>query len=250
VIAGHVALLSAVTSLVSGCPAPGYDPNWRSKAQRVLVLPLNLVAAMPDEVADGAGHVDKILLDYLAERGKSVSTIGFQDAAVGWRAGESDCRAAAAKKCDRFVGVAPFAARKLRTDHEYDVLIVPYLLLRGARTNGYLASFDGVERPVQMPRYAPYGPYGYYPYGYGLNWWDGWGGSRIRAASLKVFGFSADGKKLFDGIGGLDVVDRVDASEESGAYTVNARENVLGDPNAIHEGVARALSPLVPLPRS
>jgi hypothetical protein len=240
-IAARAALLAAVASLVWGCPAPGYDPNWRSKAERVLVLPLNLVAAMPEELAGDARRVDQILLDYLAERGKSVRTIGFKDAAAAWRASESDCRAAAAKKCDRFARVAPFAARRLRADHDYDVLIVPYLLLRGARTNGYVASFDGVERAVNMPRYAPYGPYGYGPYG--------WGGSRIRAVSLKVFGFSADGKKVFDGIGGLDVVDRIEAAEEPGDYTVEVRENVLRDPDAIREGVARALDRLVPRPK-
>jgi hypothetical protein len=243
-IAGCGALLAAVASFVSGCPAPGYDPDWRSKAERVLVLPLNLVAAMPEELAGGARRVDKILLDHLSERGKSVSTIGFKDAQAAWHAGESACRSEQTKGCDRFAGVAPFAARHLRANHDYDVLIVPYLLLRGARTNGYVASFDGVERSVKMPGYAPYGPYGYGPYGWGGS--PGWGGSRIRAASLKVFGFSADGKKLFDGIGGLDVVDQIESSDESGA-TVEVRENVLGNPEAIREGVALALKRLLPL---
>jgi hypothetical protein len=252
VIAGHAALIFAVASLGSGCPAPGYDPNWRSKSERVLVLPLNLVAAMPEELADGAPRVDKTLLDYLAASGKSVSVIGWKDAAAAWHAGEDDCRSAATKGCDRFDRVAPFAARRLRADHEYDLLIVPYLLLRGARTNGYVASFDGVERPVKMPRYAPYGPYGYGPYAYGPYGWGGygWGGNRIRAASIKVFGFHPDGKRLFAGIGGLDVVDRIEVSEESGAYTNEVRENVLGDSEAIREGVARALSRLVPPARS
>ena len=253
VIAGRVALLLAVTSLGAGCPAPGYDPDWRSKADRVLVLPLNLVAAMPEEVADGARKVDEAMLDYLAERGKSVSAIGFDDAEAAWRAGESECRAAGTKGCDRFDRVAPFAARRLRADREFDVLLVPYLLLRNARTDGYTASFDGVERPVQMPRYAPYGPYryGYGPYAYGPYAYGayGWGGSRIRAASLKVFGFRPDGERTFAGIGGLDVVDEFDDSEERGEYTVEVRENVLSDPAEIREGVAIALSEFVPRPR-
>jgi hypothetical protein len=115
-----------------------------------------------------------------------------------------------------------------------------------------VASFDGVERPVKMPRFAQYDPYGYGPYAYGpYGWggWGGWGGSRIRAASLKVFGFFPDGKSSFAGIGGLDIVDRIEASGESGAYTIEVRENVLGDPDAIREGVARALGPLVPRPK-
>ena len=246
-IAIPAALLAVLASLVSGCPAPGYDPEWRSKAERVLVLPLNLVAQMPEELSDNARHVDEVLLDYLAARGKSVQTIGFKDAAAAWRTSESDCRSAAAKDCDRFDGVAPFAARRLRADHEYDLLIVPYLLLRGARTNGYVASFDGVERMVKMSGYPPYGyPYG--PYAYGpLVYGPGWGGPRIRAVSLKVYGFFPDGESSFDGIGGLEVVDRIEVSDEGpGAYNVLVRENLLSDPNAIREGVARALSPFVP----
>jgi hypothetical protein len=235
-IAGCGALLVAVTSLVSGCPAPGYDPNRRTEIERALVLPLNVVAAMPRELSADARRVDQILLDYLAERGKSVQTIGFSDAVAAWRAGESDCRSAAKKGCDRFAHVAPFAVRRLRADHDYDVLIVPYLLLRGARTNGSVASFDGVERSVQVSESASVGPYGFR--------------GRIRAASLKVYGYSPDGEKMFDGIGGLDVVDQIEASDEPGAYTIEVRENVLGNPEAIREGVARALHRLVPRPKS
>jgi hypothetical protein len=248
-IASLAALLVTLASLVSGCPAPGWDPNWAEKAQRVLVLPLNLVAAMPDEVTGRSRNVDDVMLDYLAERGKSVQAIGFEKAAAAWHASEGDCRSAEPKHCDRFEGVAPFAARRLRTDHEYDVMVVPYLLLRKARTNGYTASFDGVERPVKLWSYPAYGPYGYGPYAYyGPFSYDPWfGGGRVRAVSLKVWGFAADGEKLFDGIGGLDVVDQIESSEDAG-YTVEVRENLLRDPGAIREGVIRALSRLVPRP--
>ena len=69
--------------------------------------------------------------------------------------------------------------------------------------------------------------------------------------SLKVYGFSADGKRLFAGIGGLDVVDQVGASDEGpGAYTIEVRENLLRDPQKVREGVARALSNFIPRPRS
>ena len=234
-IAARAALLAAIAS--PGCHAPGHDPQWRSKAERTLVLPLNLVAAMPEELAGRARRVDEILVDHLAERGQAVDTIGFREASAAWRAGEDDCRVAAEKSCDRFARVAPYVARRLRTEHDYDVLIVPYLLLRGARTNGEVASFDGVRRSVQVPGSASVGPFRFR--------------GRIRAASLKLFGFSPDGIEVFDGIGGLDVVDRIEASsDEPGTYTVEVREDVLGDSDAIREGVARALSPFLPRPRS
>jgi len=234
--------------LVSGCPAPGWDPDWKSKAEHVLVLPLNLVAAMPEEVVGRSESVDDVMLDYLAKHGKSVRAIGFEKATAAWREGEGDCRSAEPKGCDRFARVAPFAARRLRATHEYDVMLVPYLLLRGARTNGYTASFDGVERRVKIWNYPVNGPYGYGPYPYGPYAYEPWfGGSRIRAVSLKVFGYSAEGQKLFDGIGGIDVVDQFEPSEEYG-YTVEVREKLLRDPSAIYEGVTRALARFVPRP--
>ena len=234
VIAGRAALLFAVASLAWGCPAPGYRPSEKDAVERVLVLPLNVVAAMPEELSGGARHVDRILLDYLAERGMAVQTIGFQDAVAAWRAGESDCQPEA-KRCDRFLDVAPFVARRLRAGHDYDVMLVPYLLLRGARTDGEVASFDGVKRLVSpgFPADAPL-------------WMSR---SRIRAASVKVFGFAPDGKRIFAGIGGLDVVDQIETSGDYGAYTIEVRENVLGDSEAIREGVARALHRLVPRPK-
>ena len=232
--------MMVIAALVSGCPAPGYHPERAREAERVLVLPLNVVAAMPTELVGGARRVDRILLDYLAEGGKAVETIGFADAGAAWRAGESDCRSQRGKHCDRFRGVAPFAARHLRADHDYDVLLVPYLLLRGARTNGVEATFDDVRRPVETPGYVSDGPL--------------WlAQNRIRAASLKVYGFAPDGDEVFAGIGGLDVVDRVEASPDSGPYgypyTVHVRENVLSDPEMIREGVALALRKMVPRER-
>jgi hypothetical protein len=241
-IGARAALLFAVAALAAGCPAPGYHPGQKSETRRVLVFPLNVVAAMPRELIGGSRHVDQVMLDYLAERGMAVDTIGFADAQAAWHQGESDCRAEKKKGCDRFDGVAPFVARHQRAEHGYDMLLVPYLLLRGARTNGVVARFDGVERPLETTGYAS----GYAPdYPYPL-----FNAGRVRAASLRVFGFSPDGKKRFTGIGGLDVVDRIDASEQPGAYSIEARANVLGDPQQIREGVAIALRELLPRQRS
>jgi hypothetical protein len=236
-IVARAALLVALASLVGGCPAPGYNPSGRAEVERVLVLPLNVVAAMPRELAHGARDVDRILLDYLAERGKAVEAMKYDDSVAAWRAGESECRAHEKKGCDRFADVAPFVARQLRATHAYDALLVPYLLLRGARTNGEMATFDGVKRPLDagLPANGPL-----------------WlAQNRIRAASLKVFGFHPDGKRMFAGIGGIDLVDRIELSREqypppyTVPYTVEVREDVLRDPATIREGVEIALRDLV-----
>ena len=96
-----------------------------------------------------------------------------------------------------------FMAQRLRTDHDYQTLIIPYLLLRNARSGSNECRWHGVRRPVEKS-------------GSGF---DEGGPARlvradIRAASLKVFAFSADGERVFEGVGGLDLVDRVSADDE------------------------------------
>ena len=53
---------------------------------------------------------------------------------------------------------------------------------------------------------------------------------------------------MFDGIGGLDLVDRIHGYSEYEPYTIEVREDLLRDPTLVREGVALALDPLVPRP--
>lgn len=236
-IVGRAALIAVVASVACGCAAPRNHLHRKSAAgfERALVLPLNLVAAMPEDLAARAKQVDQALLSYLAERGKATLTIGFTDAGAAWRASEAECRSQAQRHCDRFAGVAPFMARRLRSDHDYQVLIIPYLFVRTARSGRNTAAWDGVKRPVEKagPGFGPDGP---------IRLVRG----QIRAASLKVFAFSAEGEKVFDGVGGLDLVDRVYGYSEYEPYRIEVREDVLGDPQMLREGVELALDRLVP----
>ncbi len=233
----RAALIAAVAGIVCGCAAPRNHLYRKSGAdfERALVLPLNLVAAMPEELAGRANRVDKALLGYLAERGKAIEAIGFADASAAWRASEAECRSQAEKRCDRFAGVAPFMARHLRTNHDYQTLIIPYLLLRTARSRSDTAAWDGVKRPVEKSGRG-FGPDGQMRFVRG----------EIRAASLEVFAFSAEGEKVFQGVGGLDLVDRLHGTNDFDPYDIEVREDVLGDEQMIREGVALALEPLVP----
>src|SRR5262245_17655473 len=236
-LVGCAALFAAAAWIACGCAAPRNHLYRKSGADfhRTFVLPLNVVAAMPRELAHRADEVEKTLLGYLSERGKGVETMGFDDAVAAWRASEQDCRSQDAKGCDRFAGVAPFMAQHLRSGHEFETLIIPYLFLRTARSDSDTARWHGVERPVDKtgPGFGPQGP---------MRLLKG----EFRAASLKVFAFSADGKKVFEGVGGLDLVDRVSAPDEYLAYRIEVREDVLADPQQVREGIALALEDLVP----
>lgn len=237
-IVGRAALWAAVAAIACGCAAPRNHLYLESGAdfERAIVLPLNLVVAMPEELDGAARRVDKTLLGYLAERGKAIEAIGFTDASAAWRASETECRSQAEKGCDRFAGVARVLARRLRRDHDYQTLLIPYLFLRTARSGSSTARWHGVERPVEKsgPGFGPEGP---------MRLVRG----EIRAASLKVFAFSVEGEKVFEGVGGLDLVDRVYAPDDGyELYRIEVREDVLRDPARVREGVALALDPLVP----
>jgi len=234
-IVWRAALIAAVAC---GCAAPRNHLYQKSGAQfeRALVLPLNLVAAMPAEVAGGSRRVDEALLGYLAERGKAVEAMKYADALAAWRAAESECRAQSHEDCDHFAGVAPIMAQRLRRDHDYQTLIIPYLRFHAARTGSSTAKWHGVKRSVEKTG-SGFGP----------------GGSarlvrgEIRAVSLSVLAFSAEGKKIFEGVGGLDLVDRLRAPGDAYQdYSVDVREDVLGDEQMLREGVELALDPLVP----
>jgi hypothetical protein len=239
-IAGRAALIAAA-SLAAGCAAPRNHLHQRSSAefQRAVVLPLNLVARMAPELRDGASRVDRELLRYLAERGKAIDSISTAEAYSAWRASEADCQSQGEKDCDRFLGVARAMAQRLRRDRDYQTLIVPYLMMRDARCRSSTVLWDGVQRPVETAgrSFEPDGPMRV-------------AGGRIRAVSLKVYAFSADGERVFEGIGGLDVVDRVSAEGDPPLVDYEVREQLLGDPALLREGVELALEKLVARPRA
>jgi hypothetical protein len=238
-IVGRLVLIAAVACIVCECAAPRNHLYHKNGAafERAFVLPLNVVATMPRELIGGASRVEGALRGYLSERGKAIETIGIVDARAAWGESVSECRAQAERHCDRFAGVARVLARRLRKHHDYQTLIIPYLLLRSARigTGSSTARWDGVKSPVEQSGwgFGPDGPLRLF-------------GGDIRAASLKVFAFSAEGTKVFEGIGGLDLVDRVYADGGPDTLRIDVREDLLGDAEMLRAGAALALDPLVP----
>ncbi len=236
-IVGRAALLAAAIALISGCAAPRNHLYRRSAAdfERAIVLPLNLVSKMPGELIDSARYVDRALLDYLAQHGKAVEAIGFSDASAAWRASEAECRSQGKKDCNRFAGVARFMAQHLRRDRDFQILIIPYLFVRSSRMASGLSRWHGVERTVERVGK-----------GYAADTPPRQLRGDIRAASLKVFAFSAEGERVFEGVGGLELVDRLYAPEGYTDYDVELRDDLFQHPEPLREGVALALEHLVP----
>jgi hypothetical protein len=66
----------------------------------------------------------------------------------------------------------------------------------------------------------------------------------LRAVSLAVVAFSREGEKVFEGTGGLDLVERI---HSPGGPTLEheLHEDLFVDPTYLRDGVAIALDPLI-----
>jgi len=101
--------------------------------REVVLLPLNVVIAMPSEVEPGADRVAAELLAYLKRQGKSVRSLSLVDARVAWLRSAEAVLAHPEAHPKGFEGAAQVLARNLREGGAYDALIVPAIVMRPAK---------------------------------------------------------------------------------------------------------------------
>jgi hypothetical protein len=228
-------------ALLLGCAGSG-APRERTvlagnAARNLVILPLNVAAVMPTELEASSPVVWKELEVYLRAQGKELKTVSFQNSRQLWLSSIGEARAADARA--RFDDAARVLVGKLARLVDFDAVIVPSLTLREAPIAGRSASWDAVERPLEiegrerLPADLPL---------------EG----MAPAASLHVAVFDAQGKKLHDGIGGLDLL--VDArvvrtrASAPDAITLEftTRTELFASRENVQEGIATALAPFLP----
>jgi hypothetical protein len=135
-----------------------------------------------------------------------------------------------------FEGAASTLARQLGETRSFDALLVPWIAMRAARMRGGSVSWDGVKRKLDLA-------------GDTENRRIRWALNRlqlyVKAPSLQVVGFSPKGEKLFEGIGGLDLVDEadLDVSAAKNQFDMTPKAEILQDRKHLREGIAIALAP-------
>jgi hypothetical protein len=198
------------------------------------VLPLNVIAKMPGDLAPGSERVDDDLVAYLRERGKQVRTLTYAEARTFWKASVDDCRHEQGP-CEDFAKPASYLARRLAATGEHELLIIPYLRFREAKNCAEHVHWDQVERPVEKvgPGLYPGGP---------IDIED----ADMRAVSIEVYVLDRGGARVFEGDGGIEVVDRIYVPKSPDPVVSEPRENLYENPAWIREGVSIALSPLIP----
>ena len=244
-------LIAALASAsLFACASP--PPKARSvlaggAARNLLILPLNVTAIMSPELEDLSAFVWSELEIYLRAEGKRLRTASFRDARRLWlssvqqaRAGEKGARAG-------FDDAARVLVLELAKHTDFDTVIIPSLFIREAPISGDTATWDGVERSLEFEQKGRAVR--------GLSADSSFVGV-APAASLHAVVLDAEGNKLQDAVGGLELLARVrvkgalDPAVGEPKLEFLPRTGGFASSENLREGIAEALAPLFlpPLP--
>src|SRR5215468_8130298 len=230
------ACLLAIGLAALACARPHAGAAGAPPIHRVLVYPLNVVVPMPTGLESGAASVSEALDAWLRAQGLAVETLPAPEARAAWIAAAQELRAELGAEQMNFDGAAKVLARTLHHDRAFDALVVPWLALRPARVHGRTVAWDGVTRTLQV-----IGDQGTHQHFLIEDF-----NAEAAAPSLEVWVLSGEGKKLFDGVGGLDLthamVIRGDPPKIGEQRLPPAQ--ILSDHANVSEGIGLALAPL------
>jgi hypothetical protein len=140
-----------------------------------------------------------------------------------------------------FDAAAGLLARELHARNGDLALVVPWVAMRDATMKGRMVAWDGVAR--ELARYR-----GRRANMDDTRYLDQLEGSFV-APSLQLAVFSAEGAKVHQGTGGLDLVQDVELlGDPKSGFRVEMppRDEIFKDPAALREGVALALDGWAP----
>ncbi|MBW2270756.1 MAG: hypothetical protein JRH16_19520 [Deltaproteobacteria bacterium] len=230
--------------MLAACTTPGAAPEPLGGADRLVLAPLNLAVKLPVELEDGVEPVRDEIIAYLKRRDARVAVLWPSDAWELWKqsmlasAGAED----GASRLEQAVGLF---VEELARNAEFGAFMLPTLVYREAEVWGDTARWDGVRRRLplrtrstanaRLPTLEP-----------------SIGESRVRGAkvpgvSLHVMVFAPDGRRVFEGWGGLDLVHAVlvTGSAETGHGNLVPDLNPFRNPDHLREGIALALDTYV-----
>jgi hypothetical protein len=226
----------ALAWLAAACAGAGAFGG--AAPRRVALLPLGVVAPLPPEVIAGAMPLERELARYLGERGLAVEAASLPDARAAWIRSAQTLKSEGGTAGMSFDGAARLLARELHAASGVDEVVVPWVAMRPAQMKGRMVAWDGVTRELERYRGRRTGMDD-------ARYLDALEGS-FAAPSLQVAVFSAQGEKLFEGTGGLDLVqDVLLVGDKQAGFRVEMppRDEIFSDTALLREGVALALDP-------
>ena len=238
------ALLTCVCALAA-CSTPSAAPEPLKGADRLVVAPLNLAVKLPVELEDGVQPVRDEIIAYLQQRDAWVAVIWPSDAWELWKEAmiATSSTKDGAQRLEKAVGI--FVA-ELGRNAEFSAFMLPTLVYREAKVWGHMARWDGVSRKLptrtraianaRLPTLEP---------SLGESQVKG---AKVPGVSLHVLVFAPDGRRVFEGRGGLDLVHAVliTGSADTGHGSLVPDVNPFRNSEHLREGVALALDAYVP----
>ena len=214
-------------------------------ARNLLVLPLNVAAILPTELEAARPIVWEELEIYLRAQGKELKTLSLEAARRLWVASIQEARAADARA--GYDEAARVMVGKLSRYAAFDAVIAPSLFVRKARIAGRSASWDGVERPLEIEAAERL------PADFPLE-------GVAPGASLHAVVLDPQGNKLEEETIGLELLVGVRVIRKRGWSTEEApsadgatleftpRTEAFASREHLREGIARALAGFLPPP--
>ncbi len=234
-------LLSVAALALVACanpPGPSVSIALDAPARRIIVAPLNLAIRTPAELVGKGEPVWHQLLRHFQSLDEQVFVISPISAERLWLEATLDLDLSDRSRALE-TGRSRFAVA-LAENRAYDLLVVPSLVLRPARIRGLYASWDGFRRVVPGGLAMIEQRVGdtFQPFGslqvMGLS-------GKIAAASLHVAVLRPDGTLLYEGLGGLDLIQEVDRDDRrTGGWRYELRPEPFADAENLSEGVERA----------
>lgn len=228
-------------ALAAGCASKAPEKPTvlaGSAARSLLILPLNVAAAMPAGLQERSPAVWHALEIYLRRDGRKLRTVSYAIARKFWL----ECIEEARKKKGAKAGyddAARLLVLRLTKYADFDTLIAPTLYVREARIEGRTASWDGITRPVEIEA----------PAGLARQVADVPLEGSAPAASLHAVVFDAQGNKIQEGRGGLELLVAVRVRQRDAfhapEFQFEPRTDFFANAAHLQEGIAKALSPFL-----
>lgn len=238
----RAAVVAALTVTLLGAGCAGSNKVARGHAgasavSDVLLLPLNVVVALPPGIDDAALSVEDEIRRHLDAHGKRVQAPTREQAEAEWLASAQALRAEVGASQMSFDGAAAILARSLHAEHGFDALVLPWISLRPAKVRGRTVTWDGVTRTLRIVN----------PQGRSLQVLKDFQ-AQAAAPSLQLAVFAPDGRKLFEGVGGLDLLHALVLGGEPTQIDAEplSRAQVFADRTSIQEGIEVAFDPFLP----
>jgi hypothetical protein len=244
----------ALTTLLA-CAGASTEPATPAKSvlagsavQDVLILPLNVASKMPPDLVEASPVVWDALEVYLRAHGMRLRTVNYETARQFWLGSIQQLRAVPGGEKAGYDEASRIMVGKLARHASFDTVLAPSLYIAQAPIEEKSASWDGVERAVPLEARSLAAKA--VAEGVPLE-------GLAPAASLHMVVFDAEGNKIQEGRGGLDLLVKVRVKQnpygpsDDPVFRFTTRRNPFDERANVREGIALSLSPFLPplLPR-